>query len=75
MTVINLPKVKIQSIFCTPSQKFKILRIPNVLALGKSYEHGFIKKCDGHKLCTKSRFNQYFTHHLKNFKYCPFPMY
>ncbi|RWW45534.1 hypothetical protein BHE74_00048619 [Ensete ventricosum] len=27
--------------------------IPNVLAHGKSYEHGFLKKCDGHKVCTK----------------------
>ncbi|RRT68160.1 hypothetical protein B296_00009985 [Ensete ventricosum] len=42
-----------RSIFCAPSQKFNILAIPNILALGKSYEHSFTKKCDGHKLCTK----------------------
>ncbi|RRT31946.1 hypothetical protein B296_00043917 [Ensete ventricosum] len=30
------------------------MAIPDVLAHGKSYEHGFVKKSDGHKLCTKS---------------------
>ncbi|RWV78844.1 hypothetical protein BHE74_00043108 [Ensete ventricosum] len=28
-----------------------------LLAYGKSYEHGFMKKLDGHKLCIKSRFD------------------
>ncbi|RZR93453.1 hypothetical protein BHM03_00021962, partial [Ensete ventricosum] len=32
-----------QSIFRAPSEKFKTLDIPNVLAHGKSYEHGFAK--------------------------------
>ncbi|RWW78898.1 hypothetical protein BHE74_00012855 [Ensete ventricosum] len=49
--------------------------IPNVLSYGKLYEHGFMKKCDGHKLCVKSRFDRFFTYHLKDLKYCPFPMY
>ncbi|RWV80821.1 hypothetical protein GW17_00057840, partial [Ensete ventricosum] len=44
-------KVEFRSIFHAPSQKFKILTIPNVLADGKLYEHGFMKKYDGHKLC------------------------
>ncbi|RRT83489.1 hypothetical protein B296_00001451 [Ensete ventricosum] len=66
--VINLPKVEFRSIFRAPSRKFKILAIPNVLAMGKSYERGFIKKCDGHKLCTKLRsksgFDRFFMHHF-----------
>ncbi|RRT32128.1 hypothetical protein B296_00037070, partial [Ensete ventricosum] len=48
-------RVEFRSIFRSPSRKFKILFIPDVLAYGKSYENGFMKKCDGHKLCTKSR--------------------
>ncbi|RWW58748.1 hypothetical protein BHE74_00034355 [Ensete ventricosum] len=51
---------------------------PNVLAHGKSYEHGFTKKRDGHKLCAKSRaessFNRFFMHRLGNSKYWPFPI-
>ncbi|RWV89201.1 hypothetical protein GW17_00048666, partial [Ensete ventricosum] len=57
-----------RSVFCAPSRNFKILVIPNVLAPGKSYEHGFAKNCDHHKLCTKSRtkscFDRFFVHHL-----------
>ncbi|RRT65719.1 hypothetical protein B296_00000272 [Ensete ventricosum] len=56
-----------------------MLAIPNVLAHWKSYEHGFIKKCNGHKLYVKSRakliFDRFFVHHLKNLKYWPFPIY
>ncbi|RWV97298.1 hypothetical protein GW17_00039920 [Ensete ventricosum] len=52
--------------FCALSRKFKILAIPNVLALDKTYEHGFTKKYDGHKLCAKSyaklNFNRFFVH-------------
>ncbi|RZR90602.1 hypothetical protein BHM03_00018512, partial [Ensete ventricosum] len=72
-------KVEFRSIFCAPSRKFKILAIPNVLAHGKSYNLGFVKKRDGHKHCTKSRaksnFDRFFVHHLGNSKYWPFPMY
>ncbi|RRT37794.1 hypothetical protein B296_00024569, partial [Ensete ventricosum] len=32
-----------------------ILAIPNVLAQKKSYEHSFVKKYNGHKLCAKAR--------------------
>ncbi|RWW61867.1 hypothetical protein BHE74_00031047, partial [Ensete ventricosum] len=46
--------VEFRSVFRAPSRKFKILAIPNILAHGKSYEHGFMKKCDGHKLCAMS---------------------
>ncbi|RWW37892.1 hypothetical protein BHE74_00056933 [Ensete ventricosum] len=49
------------------------MAIPNILALEKSYEHGFAKKRDGHKLCAKSSFDQFFMHHLKILKYWPFP--
>ncbi|RZS21599.1 hypothetical protein BHM03_00054253, partial [Ensete ventricosum] len=62
-----------RSVFRAPSQKFKILAIPDVLAHDKSYEHGFVKKHDGHKLCTKSRFDRFFVHRLRNLKYWPFP--
>ncbi|RWW53345.1 hypothetical protein BHE74_00040189 [Ensete ventricosum] len=66
-------------VFHAQTQKFKILAIPNVLVHVNSYEHGFAKKHDGHKLCAKSRtkscFNQFFVHHLKNSKYWPFPTY
>ncbi|RZS28545.1 hypothetical protein BHM03_00062148 [Ensete ventricosum] len=38
---------------CTISE-IKKQAILDVLAHGKSYEHGFMKKRDGHKLCVKS---------------------
>ncbi|RWV78860.1 hypothetical protein GW17_00060095, partial [Ensete ventricosum] len=66
--------VEFRSIFCAPSLKFKILVIPDVLARGKSYEHGFMKKRDGHNLCPKSCFDRFFVHRLENSKYWPFPM-
>ncbi|RRT36315.1 hypothetical protein B296_00056302 [Ensete ventricosum] len=45
----SFPTVEFRSVFRAPSQKFKILAIPDVLDHGKSYEHGFMKKHDGHK--------------------------
>ncbi|RRT55712.1 hypothetical protein B296_00033223, partial [Ensete ventricosum] len=72
-------RVEFQSIFCAPSHKFKILDIPDKLAHEKSYEHGFMKKRDGHKLCgmshAESSFDRFFIHHLRNSKYWPFPTY
>ncbi|RWW75700.1 hypothetical protein BHE74_00016244 [Ensete ventricosum] len=68
-------EVEFRSVFHAPSRKFKILAIPNVLAHGKSYEHGFLKKQDGHKLCAKSCFDRFFAHRLRNSKYLPFPTY
>ncbi|RRT45874.1 hypothetical protein B296_00009914, partial [Ensete ventricosum] len=63
-----------RSIFGASSRNFKILYIPNGLAHGKSYEHGLVKKCDGHKLCTKSRFDRFFMHRLsRNFKILAIP--
>ncbi|RWW58538.1 hypothetical protein BHE74_00034612, partial [Ensete ventricosum] len=63
-------RVKFRSFFHALSQKFKILAIPDVLAHGKSYEHGFMKKYDGHKHCTKLRadssFDRFFVHRLGN---------
>ncbi|RWV92865.1 hypothetical protein GW17_00044719 [Ensete ventricosum] len=73
--VIDFTQVKVRSIFHAPCQKFKILVIPNVLALGKSYEHSFMKKYDGYKLCAKLCFNRFFMHCLRNSKILPFPMY
>ncbi|RWW75706.1 hypothetical protein BHE74_00016251, partial [Ensete ventricosum] len=55
--------VEFRSIFCTQSRKFKILAIANILAHGKSYEHGFMKKRDGHKVsrcCARSRVRSVF---------------
>ncbi|RRT55002.1 hypothetical protein B296_00031529 [Ensete ventricosum] len=82
-TVINFcevtSRVEFRSVFCAPSQKFKILVIPVLLAHVKSYKHGIMKKYDGHKLCTKSRtesgLDRFFMHHLGNSKYWPFPTY
>ncbi|URE43641.1 hypothetical protein MUK42_33146 [Musa troglodytarum] len=56
-------------VFLAPSKKFKILTIPNLLDLGKWNNLGFTKKCDGHKVCTKSKFDRFFSHHLENSKY------
>ncbi|RZS08155.1 hypothetical protein BHM03_00039096, partial [Ensete ventricosum] len=68
-----------RSIFRAPSRKFKILTIPDVLAHGKSYEHGFTTKLDGHKICMKqhaeSSFDRFSMHRLGNSKYLPFPTY
>ncbi|RRT47131.1 hypothetical protein B296_00053942, partial [Ensete ventricosum] len=61
--------VEFRSVFLAPSRKFKILAIPNVLAHAKSYKHDFMKKCDDHKLCTKSSFDRFFMHRLRNSKY------
>ncbi|RWW75601.1 hypothetical protein BHE74_00016372, partial [Ensete ventricosum] len=46
--------VECRLVFCSPSRKLKIVDIPNVLAYGNSYEHYFMKKRDGHKLCPES---------------------
>ncbi|RZS29421.1 hypothetical protein BHM03_00063150, partial [Ensete ventricosum] len=71
--------VKFRSVFRAPSWKFKKLAIPDVLAYGKSYEHGFMKKRDDHKLHAKSRAEsscyRFFRHCLGNSKYLPFPTY
>ncbi|RWV87345.1 hypothetical protein GW17_00050672, partial [Ensete ventricosum] len=41
----------------------------SVLAPRKLYEHGFMKKCDGHKLCPKSSFDRFLFHApSRNFK-------
>ncbi|RRT31437.1 hypothetical protein B296_00053917 [Ensete ventricosum] len=76
-TIINFARsrarVEFRSVFRVPSQKFKILAIQDVLAHGKSYEHGFTKKCDGHKLCTESSFDRFFLHRLRNSEYWTFP--
>ncbi|RRT33533.1 hypothetical protein B296_00035084 [Ensete ventricosum] len=53
-----MPRVEFQSVFLALSMKFKILAIPDVLDHGKSYEHGFKKKRNGHKLsrsCEQNR--------------------
>ncbi|RRT59933.1 hypothetical protein B296_00043537, partial [Ensete ventricosum] len=65
-------KVEFRSIFRAPSQNFKILIIPKVLYHGKSYEHGFMKKLDGHKPCVKSSFDRFFVHRV-NFKILAIP--
>ncbi|RWW38351.1 hypothetical protein BHE74_00056420 [Ensete ventricosum] len=83
LTIIKLRnvsrRVEFRSDFGVPSPNFKITTIPNVLAHGKSYEHDFTKKCDGHKLYAKSRaessFDRFFVYHLRILKYWPFPTY
>ncbi|RZS27490.1 hypothetical protein BHM03_00060968 [Ensete ventricosum] len=70
MTVINITQSRALSrCFCALSRKFKILAIHDVLAHGMSYEHGFMKKCDGQKLCAESSFDRFFMHCLGNAKY------
>ncbi|RWW82068.1 hypothetical protein BHE74_00009489 [Ensete ventricosum] len=64
----TLCKVDFQLVFCLSSRRFKILAIPNVLALRKSYELSFMKNRDGYKLCAKLSFDRFFMHHLKNSK-------
>ncbi|RRT34479.1 hypothetical protein B296_00058226, partial [Ensete ventricosum] len=61
--------------YYAPSRNFKILAIPNVLAHGKSYKHGFVKKRDAHKLYEMTSFDRVFTHRLRISKYRPFPTY
>ncbi|RWW50616.1 hypothetical protein BHE74_00043110, partial [Ensete ventricosum] len=73
--VINFVQSRGLIDFCALSQKFKILPITNIFDYGKLYEYGFTKKHDGHKLCTKSRFDRFFVHHLNNLKYYSFPTY
>ncbi|RWW49554.1 hypothetical protein BHE74_00044254 [Ensete ventricosum] len=48
-SVFLMREVDFRSVFHALSQKLKILAIPNVLAHENSYEHGFVKNCDGHK--------------------------
>ncbi|RWV77367.1 hypothetical protein GW17_00061813, partial [Ensete ventricosum] len=66
-------KVEFRSIFRAPSRNLKILTIPNVLALGKFYEHGFTKKRDGHKLSAKLSFDRFFVHCLRILKILAIP--
>ncbi|RRT50694.1 hypothetical protein B296_00045057 [Ensete ventricosum] len=69
-------KFEFRLVFHAPSQNFKILAIPNVLAHRKSYEYGFMKKRDGHKHCAKSsfdRFNRFFVHRLEILKILAIP--
>ncbi|RRT31957.1 hypothetical protein B296_00046526, partial [Ensete ventricosum] len=66
-------RVEFRSVFHASSQKFKIQKIPIVLAHGKSYEYDFIRKHDGPKICMKlhaeSSFDWFFVHRLRNSKY------
>ncbi|RRT31719.1 hypothetical protein B296_00053124 [Ensete ventricosum] len=66
-------RVEFRSVFRALSRKFKILAINDVLVHGKSYELGFTKKRDGHKLCAEitceSSFDRFFVYCLKNSKY------
>ncbi|RZR85937.1 hypothetical protein BHM03_00013014 [Ensete ventricosum] len=76
--VINFTQSRVSIVFRALSQHFKILAMPNVLAHGKSYKHDFVKKCNGDKLCAKSRFDRFFrfiVQRLRISKYSPFPMY
>ncbi|RZR91989.1 hypothetical protein BHM03_00020218 [Ensete ventricosum] len=83
MTVINFARSRAQSFVsigfsCTISE-IQNTGIPNVLAHGKSYEHGSVKKRDGHKLYVKSHaessFDRFFVYRLENLKYWSFPTY
>ncbi|RRT33534.1 hypothetical protein B296_00035087, partial [Ensete ventricosum] len=77
--VFFAPSQKFKIVFRAPPRKLKIRIIPDVLAHGKSYELGFMKKRNGHKFCAKSHaelsFDLFFVHPPKNLKYWPFPKY
>ncbi|RZR93619.1 hypothetical protein BHM03_00022161 [Ensete ventricosum] len=80
VTVIKFCKVprdvEFRSVFRASSLKFKILAIPNVLAHGKSYEHGFAKKYDGPKVsqcCARSRVRSVFCAPSQKFKILAIP--
>ncbi|RRT43792.1 hypothetical protein B296_00045340 [Ensete ventricosum] len=64
-----------RSVYPTLSRNFKILAITNLLAHGKSYKYGFMKKRDCHKLCAKSSFVRFIAHSLRILKYWPLPTY
>ncbi|RZR91924.1 hypothetical protein BHM03_00020118 [Ensete ventricosum] len=66
-------KVEFCSIFRTPSQNFKILVIPNILAHGKSYEHGFAKKQTLLKVTRKVEFRLVVCAPSQNFKILAIP--
>ncbi|RWV93378.1 hypothetical protein BHE74_00017103 [Ensete ventricosum] len=73
--VINFTQSRVSIIFRALTRNFKILAIPNVFTHGKLYEHGFVKKRNGHKLCGKSSFDRFFVHRLGISKYWSFPIY
>ncbi|RRT31335.1 hypothetical protein B296_00056935, partial [Ensete ventricosum] len=54
------PRVEFRLVLRALSRKFKILAINDLITHGKTYEHGFMKKCDGHKLCAESSFDRFF---------------
>ncbi|RRT43662.1 hypothetical protein B296_00009319 [Ensete ventricosum] len=66
-------KVEFRSVFCASSRNFKILAIPNVLAHVKSYEHGFVKKCNDHKTLCQVKFRSIFCALSWNFKILVIP--
>ncbi|RRT43791.1 hypothetical protein B296_00045341 [Ensete ventricosum] len=76
MTVKNFTHSCAQSqvsvdFLCTISE-FQNTSHSQRISHGKSYEYGFMKKCDSNKLCRKSRvkssFVRFFVHHSE-FKY------
>ncbi|RRT81769.1 hypothetical protein B296_00012071 [Ensete ventricosum] len=68
-----MSRIEFRLIFRAPSQKFKILAIPNVLAHGKSYEHGFAKKHKSHKRCANVKFRSVFHALSQKFKILAIP--
>ncbi|RRT35458.1 hypothetical protein B296_00051814 [Ensete ventricosum] len=50
-----------------------MLAIPNILANGKSYEHSFTKKHDGHKVARKVTFRSVFCAPSQKFKILVIP--
>ncbi|RWW54163.1 hypothetical protein BHE74_00039269 [Ensete ventricosum] len=72
--VINFAQSRVSIGFsCT------VLKIQNTSSQWEVVRAWFPEKCDGHKLCAKSRVrssvDRFFVHHLENSKYWPFPKY
>ncbi|RRT42485.1 hypothetical protein B296_00031379 [Ensete ventricosum] len=76
-----LPTVKFGSVLRAPSQKFKILAIPDVLANESSFDRFYVHHLENSKYWPfstywpMSSFDRFFVHCLRNSKYWPFPTY
>ncbi|RWW35329.1 hypothetical protein BHE74_00059752 [Ensete ventricosum] len=59
-TVINFTLSRVSIDFSCTVSKIQNTGHSRCISHGKSYEHDFTKKCDGHKLCVESSFDRFF---------------
>ncbi|RRT62644.1 hypothetical protein B296_00015385 [Ensete ventricosum] len=67
-TVINFVQNRVSIDFSCTISELQNTGHPNVLTHGKSYEHSFATKYDGHKLCTNLIFVHFFKHRLRIYR-------